>query len=87
MENSKVLIQRLNLDSMLNYADHYLLFKFHNRKFFNNEAFKTMMHNVWNPIKDVKFFNLQANLFLAQFSDEGDKDRVFCKVYGLLIRV
>lgn len=56
VEKSKVSLPCMNNDSMLHYSSQCLLFKLHTRKFFNKEAFKTMMHTMWNLVRDMWFF-------------------------------
>lgn len=37
-----------------------------------------MVHNALNSVKGVKFFNLGVNIFLAQFSNMSDKEKILC---------
>lgn len=77
IETMEVDIQETVMDYLsVHDTDKCLLFKLLAIKFFNKEVFKTMMQNVQNMVKGVKFFKLGDNIVLAQF-DKHDKEHVF----------
>ncbi|KAF5464301.1 hypothetical protein F2P56_014388 [Juglans regia] len=76
VEQADVGIQDSLQGSIDDHKDYCLIFSLLTRKFFNKEAFKSVMRTVWSPVKGVKFFDLGENVFLAQFADQGDKKKV-----------
>jgi hypothetical protein len=42
----------------------------------NQKAFKTIFSNIWRIVGSVKFKELKDNIWLFEFSDDGDKRRV-----------
>jgi hypothetical protein len=42
----------------------------------NHEAFKLVFSNIWRIVGSVEFKELKDNIWLFEFSDEGDKRRV-----------
>lgn len=77
VEKAEVILPNSSLDYMVNYSNSCLIFRLFTRKFYNKDAFKSIMRTVWNPVKGVKFFYLGEKLFLAQFTEQSDKERVF----------
>ncbi|CAI9762887.1 unnamed protein product [Fraxinus pennsylvanica] len=53
-----------------------LLFKLLSTKHFNKEAFKNSMTRLWRPNKTLRIQDISPNLFLAEFDDNRDKERV-----------
>ncbi|KAF5442303.1 hypothetical protein F2P56_034974 [Juglans regia] len=52
------------------------LFKLLSVKFYNKEAFKRMMKNVWYPSGSFQIYDMGENLFLAACSSRGEKERI-----------
>ena len=42
----------------------------------NKEAFKSVLSNIWRMAGEVKIKELQENLWLFEFSDVMDKERI-----------
>ncbi|CAI9784834.1 unnamed protein product [Fraxinus pennsylvanica] len=53
-----------------------LLLKLLSSKYFNKEAFKNSIKRVWHPNKALSIRDISTNLFLAEFEDNRDKERV-----------
>jgi hypothetical protein len=54
-----------------------LVGKLGSRKRINNEAFKQVLSRIWRPRKGIIFKEVQDNLWIFEFEEDGDKRRVF----------
>lgn len=41
---------------------------------FNRAAFKSVLRQIWNPVDDLNFTEVEGNVLIAKFNNEADRD-------------
>lgn len=75
-EEEVIVVEENSLGDALVRAERCLLFKLLTIKHFNKEALKSTMKKIWRPVKAITVRDLNPTLFIAEFEDMKDKDRV-----------
>jgi hypothetical protein len=75
-ERDGIQVEELDVSEARVIAGKCLIWKIWSDKNVNQEAFKTVFSNIWRIVGSVKFKELQDNIWLFEFSNEGDKRRV-----------
>lgn len=64
------------MDEVLTGRKTCLLVKLLSQKYFNREAFKSIMRKEWKPTKLIRFHKIGEGIMLVEFEDIRDKTRV-----------
>jgi hypothetical protein len=75
-EKDGIQVKELDVSEARVIAGKCLIGKVWTDKNVNQEAFKTVFSNIWRIVGSVKFKELKDNMWLVEFSDDGDKRRV-----------
>jgi hypothetical protein len=75
-EKDGIQVEELDVSKARVIAGKCLIGKVWTDKNVNQEAFKTIFSNIWRIVRSVKFKELKDNMWLVEFSDDGDKRRV-----------
>ncbi|XP_042988686.1 uncharacterized protein LOC122316216 [Carya illinoinensis] len=75
-ENEAVVVESGDLEESSLCNGKGLVLSLFTEKHFNREAFKVTMKRAWRLVRGVKFRDLHSNIFLANFEDLRDKEKV-----------
>jgi hypothetical protein len=75
-EKEGIRVEELDVSEARVIAGSCLIGKIWTDRNVNQEAFKSIFSNIWRIVGSVKFKKLKDNIWLFEFSDEGDKLRV-----------
>ena len=75
-EKDRIQVKELDVSEARVIAGKCLIGKVWTDKNVNQEAFKMVFSNIWHIVGSVKFKELINNIWLFEFSDDGDKRRV-----------
>ncbi|XP_035547260.1 uncharacterized protein LOC118348857 [Juglans regia] len=76
-EKGEIHVESSLLESNIARGERCLVMSLLIDRYYNREALKNTMRKVWQPACKVRFKNLGSNLFLVEFEDDCDKQRIF----------
>ncbi|XP_035547259.1 uncharacterized protein LOC118348856 [Juglans regia] len=75
-EKGEIHVESSLLESNITRGERCLVMSLLTDRYYNREALKNMMRKVWQPACKVPFKDLGSNLFLVEFEDDRDKQRI-----------